>query len=398
MIRSFAFLIILLLLSGCSMIKNIKLIKAGEVTEESFYHVIDFREHKGYIIITATIQGEEFDFILDSGAPNLISKSLADQLGLTMASESKAIDSRGHVGFMEIVTMDTIKIGSLAFTNTAALVYALDSITELHCMNVDGLIGSNLMRHAIWDISYSEEKIIITDDRGKLNIPENAPLITFTTSVQGSPYFHANYDDIKIKNILFDLGSGGNLSVPQKSFNKIINREATTPIKGYGARSFGVFGSCYDTSYYALIQKIHMGNIPVDSVLMSTEKNSRVSPILGTSVLRHYDFVIDWQRKEILLRNRDPGHRLKKSFGFGYGLEENELKVMFVFDNSPASNAGITAGTQILEIYGKDVEELSLEGYCSIRNFNFEEETIFLRIKKGDSSREVKLAKEYLFK
>ena len=112
----------------------------------------------------------------------------------------------------------------------------------------------------------------------------------------------------------------------------------------------------------------------------------------------YYDFVIDWQRKEILLRNRDPGHRLKKSFGFGYGLEENELKVMFVFDNSPASNAGITAGTQILEIYGKDVEELSLEGYCSIRNFNFEEETIFLRIKKGDSSREVKLAKEYLFK
>ena len=126
------------------MFKNIKLFKAGEVADESFYETVDFEQRKGFIIIKARVNGEEREFILDSGAPNLISKSLAEQLELTKASEGRAIDSKGQIGFLEIVSLDTISIGSLSFTNTAAMVFELDSITELHCLGVDGTAAVDL--------------------------------------------------------------------------------------------------------------------------------------------------------------------------------------------------------------------------------------------------------------
>ncbi|MEA3478759.1 MAG: retropepsin-like aspartic protease, partial [Bacteroidota bacterium] len=220
-------IVLLLFLASCSIIKNIKLFRAGEVTQENFYQAIGFEERKGYIILKAEIKGETHDFILDTGAPNLISKSLAEKLGLITVSTGKAIDSKGKVGDLEIVSIDTIKLGGLSFTNTSAMVYDIDSIIELYCLDVEGLIGANLMRHAIWDINYKEKKIILTDDVSKLDDTESGLAVDFSTDVQGTPYFHANYEDIKLKNIMFDLGSGGSINITYKSFLEIVEAENT---------------------------------------------------------------------------------------------------------------------------------------------------------------------------
>jgi len=388
----------LLLLAGCSMFKNIKLFKAGEMANESFYETVDFEQRKGFIIIKARVNGEEREFILDSGAPNLISKSLAEQLGLTTASEGRAVDSKGQIGVLEIVTIDTITIGSLSFANTAAMVFELDSITDMHCMGVDGLIGANLMRHAIWEINFEDKKIILTDDLSRLKNDNNSIAVDFTTDVQGTPYFHAQLGENKLKNIMFDLGSAGSISVPYKTFNKIIETEKATVLRGYGARSYGIFGHCFDTSYSALTRQLQFGQMNMDSIVISSDKNSKAHPILGTNILRDYNFILNWQEKQILFKVKNKNTRDKRSFGFGFGLQGNKLFVMYVFEDSPAGNAGIIAGSQILEIYGQNVEQLTVDGYCSLTAEKYKEETLYLSIKEGDSVRELVLDKEYLFR
>jgi len=380
------------------MFKNIKLFKAGEVADESYYETVDFEQRKGFIIIKARINGEEREFILDSGAPNLISKSLAEQIGLTKASEGRAIDSKGQIGFLEIVTLDTISIGSLSFTNTAAMVFELDSIPDMYCMGVDGLIGANLMRHAIWDINFEDKDIILTDDLSRLENDNNSFAVDFTTDVQGTPYFHAQLGENKLKNIMFDLGSAGSISVPYKSFRKIIKTEEITVLRGYGARSYGIFGHCFDTSYSALTRQLHFDELHMDSIVISSDKSSKAHPIMGTNILRDYHFILNWQENQIIFKDKNKNARDKRSFGFAYSLQGDKLYVMYVFEDSPAGNAGIIAGSQIMEIYGQDVEKLSVDEYCRLTAEKYKEETLYLTIKEGDSTREVVLTKEFLFK
>jgi len=380
------------------MFKNIKLFKAGEVADGSFCETVDFEQRKGFIIIKARINGEEREFILDSGAPNLISKSLAEQIGLTKASEGRAIDSKGQIGFLEIVTLDTISIGSLSFTNTAAMVFELDSIPDMYCMGVDGLIGANLMRHAIWDINFEDKDIILTDDLSRLENDNNSFAVDFTTDVQGTPYFHAQLGENKLKNIMFDLGSAGSISVPYKSFRKIIKTEEITVLRGYGARSYGIFGHCFDTSYSALTRQLHFDELHMDSIVISSDKSSKAHPIMGTNILRDYHFILNWQENQIIFKDKNKNARDKRSFGFAYSLQGDKLYVMYVFEDSPAGNAGIIAGSQIMEIYGQDVEKLSVDEYCRLTAEKYKEETLYLTIKEGDSTREVVLTKEFLFK
>ncbi len=391
------FIILLLFLAGCSMIKNIKLFKAGEVAQESFYQVIGFEERKGYVILKAEIRGETREFILDTGAPNLISKSLADELGLLTVSTGMAVDSKGQVADLEIVSIDTIKLGGLSFSNTSAMVFDLDSITELHCLGVDGLIGANLMRHAIWDINYKEKKITLTDDMGKLDDTGSGLVVDFSTSIQGTPYVHAKVNDIKLKNIMFDLGSGGSISVPYNAYLKLVESESPQSIKGYGSSSYGIFGWCFDTSYSSMVRELQFGQMPIDSIVINSDKNDRSGAILGTRVLRNYHFIIDWQSKQIIFRNKESYTKNIRSFGFSYGLQDDELYVLFVYDGSSAGKAGLKAGTQILELNGRNVEQLLIDEYCSLTSKKLQGDTLYLTVKEGDSVWRAELIKEHLF-
>jgi hypothetical protein len=263
---------------------------------------------------------------------------------------------------------------------------------------VDGLIGANLMIHAIWDINYEEDRIIITDDPQKLDGYDSGLEVAFTTSVQGSPYIPIHHGDLRIKNVLVDLGSGGSLSIPYKSFNKITQTNNIKTLKGYGSHSYGIFGRCLDSSYSALSNQIYLGSMPMDSMIISTTQYAKKGAILGTYSLRNYHFIIDWQSNKIIFKTRKPRPRNLESFGFGFGLEGNGLFIWFVYIDSPAGRAGLSTGMQIMEINGRDISDLNLDEYCNIRNKKLESDVLFLKVKEGENLRDVELQKEFLYK
>jgi hypothetical protein len=280
----------------------------------------------------------------------------------------------------------------------SASVIETDSIIELNCLGVDGLIGANLMKHAIWDINYEEDRIFITDDPEKLEGYDSGLEVAFTTSVQGTPYVHIQHGDLKVKNVMVDLGSGGSLSLPHKAFRKITRAENLQPLTGYGSSSYGIFGRCLDSSYSALSNQINLGSMPMDSMMISTTQYSKRHAILGTYVLKNYNFIIDWPTKKIIFKSDKARHRNLESFGFGFGLEKSGLYIWFVYEGSPADRAGMKVGTQILAINDRDVSNLSIDDYCKIRNEKLESHNLHLKIKEGESLREIVLIKEFLFK
>ena len=111
---------------------------------------IPFEYRLGLIILKVDIAGKEYDFVLDTGAPNVISKELAQKLGLNNVSEQKVGDSQGEYSNLGFTTIEKVTIGGIHFLNTGAAIADLELSKEVGCLKIDGLIGSNLMKKAIW--------------------------------------------------------------------------------------------------------------------------------------------------------------------------------------------------------------------------------------------------------
>ena len=73
----------ILLLSGCSVQKKLaNLFQEGSIKQASFNAEIPFEYRLGLVIIKVELNNQTYDFVFDSGAPNVLSKELAATLGI----------------------------------------------------------------------------------------------------------------------------------------------------------------------------------------------------------------------------------------------------------------------------------------------------------------------------
>ena len=92
--KSVRALALTMLLAGCGVLKTVKLMKQGEVVPETFTTTVPFVERMGLMVVKVRIHGADYDFLLDSGAPNAITKELAASLGLASQVTQKVGDSQ----------------------------------------------------------------------------------------------------------------------------------------------------------------------------------------------------------------------------------------------------------------------------------------------------------------
>ena len=69
-------------LSSCSLIKKNKLWLKGEMDPINEVVSFPFEERSGMIFLEVTINGRDYDFLLDTGAPNVLDQSIVDELGI----------------------------------------------------------------------------------------------------------------------------------------------------------------------------------------------------------------------------------------------------------------------------------------------------------------------------
>ena len=59
-------------------------------------------------------------------------------------------------------------------------------------------------------------------------------------------------------------------------------------------------------------------------------------------ILKNYNFIVDWRSKEILLfQIKEIPEDVLNPWGFGYGFEENSMKITEIFNNSDAAKKEI---------------------------------------------------------
>ena len=370
----------LLLLTSCSGLKTFKLMKSGEVEQEEFKVNIPFEYNLGMIILKVNISGEEYDFLLDTGAPNVISKELAQKYGLSNIFERKFGDSQGQTSDLGMIKLDEISIGGINFLNTGAAVADLKQSKEVGCLQIDGLIGSNLMRKAVWKFDYENQIITISNSVASLNISESSEKIPFLTHITGTPIIDITLNDVKEKNVIVDLGSNGDIWLSKKTFNKLVDTDPTiSRTVSFGSSSSGLYGiGAKDSIQHALISDISFGDVALKNTVVKFS-NEALSTI-GINYFKNYDLIINWFDKEIIVtKKKEYDNSSLTSYGFSFNNKNDRLIVGGIYTNSSADHAGLKINDIILKIDTKKYGVLTADQWCNIIEnglFNEEKSTI----------------------
>lgn len=358
--------VLLLFLSSCSSIKLLKLLKKGSVEQTSFKTEIPFEMRLGLIIVPVTINGKTYDFLVDTGAPNLCSEEVAAELNLKPVVSQKAGDSQGVKEKLDFVVMPDMYLNGICFKETGAAIAHINKSEVLACLNADGIIGANLMKEAVWEIDYERQVITISEKRSSFSIPDSVIHVPFSPALSFTPSVNITYNGVEDKNVTFDTGSNGYFASSKTVYKSIKDKTPTIKeARSFGSSGSGLYGAAVsDTNITARIDSTRLGDLTLKNNVVTFEKGSRT---LGTKFLKNYRVIIDWSVNEILLIPVKPfNHSNNESFGFSPFISENKLIVSDVFINSPASKNGIQLGTQILEANGVDYRNLTSDQWCSI--------------------------------
>ncbi|MFN5983219.1 MAG: aspartyl protease family protein [Fluviicola sp.] len=359
-------ILVLFLFTSCNTLKLIKVLKKGSVEQKEFKTEIPFEMRLGLVIIPVTINGKTYEFLVDTGAPNVCSKELAAELNLKTKVSQNTGDSQGVKEKLDFVVVPEIYLSGICFKETGAAVADLKHAEVISCLDIDGIIGANLMKEAIWEFDYERKVITISDKKSSFTIPDNAIHLPFTPALSSTPEVTITYNGVEDKYVTFDTGSNGLFTISKSTLEKI--EEKKPPVKkamSFGSSGSGLYGVAKaDTSYMILIDSTQVGGLFIENNAVSVENGAK---LIGTKFLKNFRVIIDWNVKEILLIPVKPFvNNTFESFGFSPFISDNKLIINELYMNSEASEKGIKIGTQILAVDGIDYRTCSADQFCAI--------------------------------
>ena len=155
--KLFLFLIIVLTNVTNVFSQNKNSFFTGSIVQNSFIEQIPFDLVEGQIIIKVNIKDNVYNFLFDTGAPVVVDNQIAKLLNKSKDYQS-VFDSNGTIQKLPIQKIKEMKIGNIIFKNITNFVADLKFIKEIGCINIQGVVGANLMVNAVWQINYVEKK------------------------------------------------------------------------------------------------------------------------------------------------------------------------------------------------------------------------------------------------
>ena len=366
--------ILILILSSCAGSNIDKILKQGNVLQENFKTTIPFTYVNGWIILEVEIQNKAYNFLLDTGSSNLITKEFAEELNSKVLGAEEIKDVNDTANSTEYTRISNIKIGNVDFQNTIAGIVDLNKITEIGCVKIDGFIGSNLMRKAVWDFDFQNQLITIVNDESKLDIPAETIDSKIYIGTAGIPAITLKINGQKVLNNTVDFGNGGtnllrgDYFVKQRDANLITNY-----VKG-SSKAFGGFGRTENKPFYhTMIDELKIGNLTVNNLF--TTVKSGAGNNLGLAFFKNYRVILNWNKKKIrMIEITKAGNDSYKTYGFSTLYENEGIYVNALIETSSAAEF-LKQEDKIIRINDTSYANITEEGYCSFYSNGYDNGT-----------------------
>ncbi|MBR9923158.1 MAG: hypothetical protein GYB31_20200 [Bacteroidetes bacterium] len=399
MIRCYSFLLLLILITSCKSTRIARLFTDGEISEENFYTEVPFELRAGLIIVTISANDQEFDMIFDTGAPNLFSTPMAEALDLPVVLTSRVSDSQNRSRDLPFTRAEAIQIGDLVFEDFGGLIADWEGVAPLECLEVDGLIGANLMRRAHWQIDYEKRIIRIANDLEKFKLPADTLGIPFTITRQGTPHIDIDVDGQSFNGLTLDLGSNKGMDISESMYRKLLKETQVEEISGHGYGSAGLYGQVMDTVRQITLPTWSIGGHTFPTLISEVSGGGKGA--LGNEFFQNYTTTLDWENQRAYLSPNENQIPLNVfySLGLTFRYYEGKLEAAFIYENGAADRNGIEVGQQVLQVDEYDFRAKDQSVYCSLM-LNREEfssrDSIEIVILEGDQPKQIILKRELL--
>ena len=159
--------LVLLIIYASSTFAQISTMNQGKIKQKHYFQEIPYQEIKGFLMVPVTINGKEYNFIFDTGSSLLaISDKLYKELNLRVFHQINAADALKKKEKVRLILLPEIELQGITFRNTTGIVFPENSEFSkwCECLEIDGIIGSNMLRNSIVQFDEQHKQIIITND------------------------------------------------------------------------------------------------------------------------------------------------------------------------------------------------------------------------------------------
>jgi hypothetical protein len=314
----------------------------------NFYYEIPFDYTNGEIVVEVTIGGRPYRYIFDSGGYNDITDEIQSRNNFPVLARETVGSSNGLKAKMNLVKVDSFKIGELVFRNVAALQMNFDGSPTIKCTIDGALIGASMIKNYVWQIDLSRKKIIVTDQLAKVPNLEQAVKIPVSFNSRLMPFIETAIDGHPQK-MMVDLGSSTLFMLTEKDASTYTGGKGVIEVEG--ATSEGGNGVVHTTNRIIKADTVAVGPFAfINKPLVYSE--SSVVSLIGNPLIKNFILTLNFKDGALYL-TPIPQTPLKPGWSsFGLELEYNDGKVVVsaIFKGLAADKAGVRIGDVVTAI------------------------------------------------
>ncbi len=350
-LKILALVIIISLSCKITYAQEIFTLNQGGTSQKDYYTEIADEDIRWAPIIKVYINNKEYRFILDTGAPTVITRKLFDELKPDVIYKMPILDANNVEDSLHIVRLKEIKIGNVIFNDIPTVVPKDHLIYD--CVGVDGSIGSNLLRNSIIQFSSKSRKLVITDQPEKLNLQIKQGSELQLNFIQSTPVVKIDFFGRGSASIpaVFDSGNTSFIDIALNHFVAtktvdVFNIQA----KSRGKASLGLYGFGNDTTQYRLVSnELKINGTAFKGVNLNTTIGE--DTMIGARLLKYGLVTIDYRNKKFYFEPYQQSFDLSEElFPVSLIPVNNKLRVGTIWDEQLIDNFSVD--DQVLAIDG----------------------------------------------
>jgi predicted aspartyl protease len=345
--------------------------------------VLNYIENRSAIILPVKINNKKYRFVYDTGAQaTLISKEIMprlpadrDDISLKKKSHINITDVRNSVQKLKVSVLDSLQLSpDLTYTGVGVLVYDFNKTPAFSCIQIDGVIGTNVIRQNNWKIDFDNHKVEVSGLEKEVKKTDKTIALPFSQDHRGVPYVDLFMNETE-QQFMVDIGKNSDL----------ISLSSELPFDEYqhktvGHSSFGLFGkNKQDTITYGSANLTDSAQFEIKNIRLTHATHTH--SLIGVGFLHkfYHTATFDYKNNQILLEKKENVNREIMNYPVSVMVGKNNLTISSKDINLSDIQIGDTVvGINKVDYDGSNTCELVEEVKNSRKNGN----PIILRIKR----------------
>jgi hypothetical protein len=331
---------------------------------------LPFELINNHMYVRVKLNGRPYEFLFDTGGRNVITPSVAKELGLGSAGALRGGGVGEKAEDVALTKVKHMEVGSAYLNDQTFAIFALESFGAIEGRPITGIFGYEVFKRFVVETNYEASTITLIDPNGFAY--KGAGVRVPFEFDESTPAVAGEIDGIAGRFTL-DTGSRASLDL---SGPFVKDHDL---VKHYGANVQGVTGWGVGgpaRSWIVRAKKFSFGGLSVDAPVVGLSQQTKgsysniyVAGNVGAGVLKKFNIVWNYGTHELFFE-KNANYEKRDVYdraGLWANLGDGVFEVVDVIAGTPAAHSGLKAGDQILSANGMDAGKgISLPGFRAL--------------------------------